>query len=158
VGRFADPIEITCPGCGKEALHALSGLRALKAECPFCRQLLRDAGEQIIGLEREMQNDAIAMGITWVIEELDSRLKFSAEDRHYSSLNDVVAEVAQVLDDLKVADDHPSAESLVEAAVKQMIPSIDCPPKHLPMVDVFANHIEEMNAYYFRGWKRARKD
>jgi hypothetical protein len=143
------------------ALHALSSLRGLQAKCPTCGQLLRDAGERIIAFEREMQNDAIAMGIEWVIEEIDSRIKFSAEklkDAHHTSLNDVIAEVAWVLDDLALVDIHPSAEALVEAAVKRMIPSMDRPPKHLPLVDVFADHVAEMDAYLFRGWKRVQKD
>ena len=161
MGKFVDPIKITCPGCSEEALHSLISLRTLQAECPFCHHPLRDAGERIIEFEREMQNDAIAMGIEMVIEELDSRIKFRTEelkDSHLVCLNDVVAEVAWVLRDLAPADDHLSAEALVEAAVKKMVPSIDCPPKHLPMVDVFAGHIEEMWAYHFRGWKQVRKD
>jgi len=161
MGKFVDPLKITCPGCGREALHPLASVRALQAECTFCHQSLRDAGERIIAFEREVQNDAIAMAIEMVIEKLDHRIQFRTEDLkdwHPVCLNDVVGQVARILEALPPANDRLSAERLVEAAIKEMVPSIDCPSKHLPMVDVFADHIEAMWAYHFKGWKRVERD
>lgn len=159
MGRFVDPSKIDCPACGKEALHSLARLRSLQAECPFCHIALREAGERINEAERQIQNGVIAMAIELVVEKLDSRIEFRAEDLKDSDPvcpNDVIAEVATVMGSLPPINGSP--EALVDAAIKEMIPSIDCPPKHLPMVDVFAEHIDAMNAYHFRGWKRVQSD
>jgi hypothetical protein len=160
MGRLADPHTITCPECGKEALHALATLRALQAECPFCHQSLRDAGERIIAFEKEIGNGAIAMAIILAIEELDDRISLHDKDFEYEQLaclDDIIALVEGEVTGLSLGDRPRSAVETVEAAIREMVPSIKMPAGQMPLVDAFNQHWRAMSDGHWRP-RRRRKE
>jgi hypothetical protein len=102
---------------------------------------------------KEVENDVIAMCITSAIEGIDSRLRFDDEafkDLHCECLHDVVAVVEMALAKLPSTKRPPTAEHLVETVIAQMLPSIDCPPKHIPMTEAFGD--EQINR--IMEWRR----
>lgn len=104
---------------------------------------------------REVANDVIAMCITLAIEGIDRRLRFddvAFRDLHCESLGDVVDMVEKAIAKLPSAERSPSAEQLVETVIAWMLPSIDCPPKHVPMTDAFSD--EQINRILT--WRRPK--
>jgi hypothetical protein len=51
---------------------------------------------------------------------------------------------------------HPGVE-LIEAVIKAALPSINCPSKDLPLVDAFAKHHKQMDAWFWGGMSRRPK-
>lgn len=106
-------------------------------------------------LVKEVENDVIAMCITSGIEDIDRRLQFDDEafkDLHCESLSDVVAMVEMALAKLSLTERPPTAEHLVETVIAQMLPSVPCPLKHIPMIEAFSD--EQINRIV--EWRRPR--
>ena len=71
------------------------------------------------------------------IEELDKRIQFPSEDFACQNLGDLIA-ITETLMLWRQGDHRASAaRETVYAAAKKAFPSVDDPPDHLPILDVF---------------------
>ena len=139
--KFADPHTVTCPGCSRDALHPVAALRALVAECPSCHRSLRDVGEHMNNLVREVSQFGVALAISLAIEDLDGRLEFQDADfEGLVTLGDLVLVVDRMMANLPPDDRSHTAASLIDAAVRNAFPSLQRPSKVLPLDEVFDGH------------------
>jgi hypothetical protein len=109
------------------------------------------------GMLREAGNYAAAIHISFAIEKLDKGIQLSDDDlEQVSCLNDMIAVVGKIIALRPVRSGTLSAEDLVRASVREMLPSMDFPPGDMPLVDAFGPHWQEMARWLWGPTPRAR--
>jgi hypothetical protein len=152
--KFADPLNVTCPGCGKRGSYSVESLLALEAKCADCGYSLAAIGEKMHSQIKEVRNFSIASRLTFEIEDFDAAIKYDDADfQNVSCLNDIAEVTARKLAPMPHGDRHSAAVELVQRAVASVFHRNES-RGDLALADAFP---EQARSDIWRGWRSRSK-
>ena len=116
--KYADPLEVTCDGCGREGEYRVKSLLSLTAECDGCGASLSAVGQR---MRETINENAADLRLVDTILDLESQFSIVIPDSDIAEIRTVDDLVALTV--RMTGSKRPEVESIVASSIRAHAPS-----------------------------------